>query len=115
MAVMKAVENGVQAKAVIEGFLAEGYHNEHIHLFAHSDKRAEDIADFLNVDAGSTSETIDNTQGFFASVKNFFQPTPEDFATQLQQMGVAAIDHQAAKEALENGQLVIVAHHPPTV
>lgn len=112
---MKIVENSVQAKTVIEGFVAEGYGNEHIHLFAHSDKRAEDIADFLNVDAGSATETLDNTQGFFASIKNFFQPTPEDFATQLQQMGISAIEHQAAKEALGNGQLVIVAYHPPTV
>ena len=40
-------ENGVQAKAIIESFVAEGYSDEHIHLFAHSNKRAEDIADFM--------------------------------------------------------------------
>lgn len=115
MAVMKIVENGVQAKTIIESFVAEGYNNEHIHLFAHSNKRAEDIADFLHVDAGAAAETSNDTKGFFASVKNFFQPEPEDFATQLEQMGIAASEQSAAKEALENGQLVIVAHHPSSV
>ena len=72
MAMMHAVENGVQAKTVIERFVSEGYDRDHIHVFANSNKRAEGIADFLNVDAGATAENSGEETGFFASIKNFF-------------------------------------------
>lgn len=110
---MKSVENGVQAKSVIENFVAEGYSRDHIHLFAHSDRRAEDIAKLLNVDASATGETTDNENtGFFETIKNFFQPTPEDLPTQLNNLGLSSLDQNTAQNDLDAGKLVIVAHHP---
>lgn len=114
VAVVKTVENSVQAKTVIESLLMEGYSKEHIHVFASSNKRAEDIADFFNVDAGATAEAASESQGFFAAIKNFFQPTPEDLTTQLEAIGVGSSEQSRAQDALNHGMLVIVAHHPTT-
>ena len=111
MAVLKTVENGVQAKEVIQTFVQEGYDRDHIHVFAHNEKRANDIADFLNVDSKTFAEG-DQETGFFASIKNFFQGEPDDLTTHLTNLGVAASEHDTAKHALDAGQLVIVAHHP---
>lgn len=114
MAVVKTVENGVQAKSVIETFLTEGYEQNHIHIFAHNEKRANDIAEFLDVDAKTFAEGHQET-GFMATLKNLFQGSPEDLSTQLTNLGVPEFEHDAAKRALDNGQLVIVAHHPERI
>lgn len=112
MTMMNTVENGVQAKTVIERFISEGYDRDHIHVFANSNKRAEGIADFLNVDAGATAETSGEESGFFASIKNFFQTTPEDFDSNLSKLGLSTMEIETAKKELDDGKLVIVAHHP---
>ena len=109
MAVMKSVENGVQAKSVIETFEREGYSREHIHIFAHSEKRAEDLANFFNVDAGASGET---DGGFFESIKNLFRQTNNDVDEQLSSIGLQEHDRTVAKSDLDDGKLVIVAHHP---
>ena len=114
MAVLKSVENGVQAKSVIESFIAEGYVRDHIHVFANSNKRAEDIADFFNVDAGATAETTENDKGVVAAIKNFFQMTPDDLHHQLSNLGVSEQEHATAKDDLEAGKILIIAHHPRT-
>jgi len=112
MATMKAVENGVQAKNVIEGFISEGYHRDHIHVFANSNKRADDIADFFNVDAGATAEISGKESGFLATIKNFFQTTPDDFENNLADLGLTSTEMDLAKKELDTGKLVIIAHHP---
>ncbi|MGN7476549.1 general stress protein [Solibacillus silvestris] len=109
---MKSVENGVQAKSVIETFVSEGYDRDHIHVFANSNKRAEDIANFFNVDAATTAETSGDDKGFFATIKNLFQTTPEDFHDQLTEFGLADHEHTTAKNDLDAGKIVIIAHHP---
>jgi len=112
MAIMKSVENGVQAKSVIESFITEGYDRDHIHVFDNSNKRAEDNADFFNVDASKTPGTTENDKGFFSSIKNFFQGTPEDLHHQLAVIGVGEDEQATAKNDLNAGKVLIVAHHP---
>lgn len=112
MATIQMVENSVQAKSVIEGFISEGYLKDHIHVFANSNKRAEGIANFFDVDAGATAEATSESKGFFDSIKNFFQTTPEDFKNQLSVLGLDASDQSHAKDALDEGKLVIIAHRP---
>ncbi|MER1956224.1 MAG: general stress protein [Solibacillus sp.] len=112
MATMNAVENGVQAKTMIERFVSEGYDRDHIHVFANSNKRAEGIADFLNVDAGAAAETSGEETGFFASIKNFFQTTPDDFNSNLSKLGLSTLEIETAKKELDAGKLIIIAHHP---
>ncbi|MEK4629332.1 MAG: general stress protein [Solibacillus sp.] len=112
MVMMKSVENGVQAQNAIENFISEGYDRDHIHVFANSNKRAEDIAEFYNVDAGSTAETSGENKGFIESIKNFFQTTPEDFHNHLTKLGLSDTDQITAKNDLDSGKVVIVAHHP---
>ncbi|AWE06869.1 Heat induced stress protein YflT [Lysinibacillus sp. 2017] len=109
---MHTVENSVQAKSVIENFISEGYIKDHIHVFANSNKRAEGIANFFDVDAGATAETSNESKGFFESIKNFFQPSPEDFVNQLSVLGLDASEQSLAKNALDEGKLVIIAHRP---
>lgn len=106
---MKSVENGVQAKSVIETFEREGYSREHIHIFAHSDKRAEDLADFFNVDAGASGES---DGGFFESIKNLFRSTNNDLDEQLSGIGLTEHDRGVVRSDLDAGRLVIIAHHP---
>lgn len=115
MAILNSVENGVQAKSVIESLILEGYDRDHIHVFANSNKRAEDIADFFNVDAGTTADTSNQDKGFFAMIKNMFQTTPEDFHNQLSNFGLADHEHMTAKNDLDAGKVVIIAHHPTTL
>lgn len=112
MAVLKSVENGVQAKAVIEAFIKEGYDKDHIHVFANSNKRAEDIAKFFDVDSGKSPTTDDETTGFFSSIKNLFQTTPDDFLNNLGEIGATETDKEIAQKDLNDGKLVIFAHHP---
>ena len=109
MAVMKSVENGVQAKSVIETFEREGYHRNHIHIFAHSDKRAEDLANFFNVDAGASGES---NGGFFESIKNLFKDSSNDLDGQLSGIGLNEHERTIAHNDLNDGKLVIVAHNP---
>ena len=112
MVMMKSVENGVQARTVIEKFISEGYDRDHIHIFANSNQRAEDIAEYYNVDAGATAETSGENKGFIESIKNFFQTTPEDFQHHLTKLGLTDTDQATAKNDLDMGKVVIVAHHP---
>lgn len=109
---MRSVENGVQAQTVIENFISEGYEHDHIHVYANSNKRAENIASYFNVDAGATAETSGESKGFFESIKNFFQTTPEDFHDQLSVIGLTSSEQAMAKDDLNAGKLVIIAHHP---
>ena len=112
MAVYKSVENGLQAKAVIEAFIKEGYDKDHIHVFANSNKRAADIANFFDVDSGKSPTTDDESTGFFSSIKNLFQTTPDDFHNSLAEIGASDADKEVAKNDLNDGKLVIFAHHP---
>ncbi|MER2190238.1 MAG: hypothetical protein ABS951_04700 [Solibacillus sp.] len=38
--------------------------------------------------------------GFLASLKNLFQPTPENFTTQLEQMGIGNAEQHTAKKGV---------------
>lgn len=111
VAVMKAVDNSVQAKSVIDNFEAQGYYREHIHVFAYSSKRAEDIAHILHVDAVAPNDSDDHG-GLLATIQSFFEASSDDLYSQLSGIGLSEHDQALAKDELEQGKLVVVAHHP---
>lgn len=105
MTVTKVVENGVQAKAAIEELETQGYHRDHIYIFAHYAKRSEDIAKELGAETVGMKE-----EGLMNTIKNLFSSQGDELRTKLQAVGLSAEQADLAEKELDQGRLVIVAH-----
>lgn len=106
MAITQYVENGVQAKTAIEQLEAQGYSRDHIHLFAHFKKRADDLADELDLGKVGISEL-----GLGQTFKNFFNSSDDKIHSKLEALGLTDVDIEEAMRELDNGKLLLVAHH----
>ena len=106
MAITQYIENGVQAKAAIEELEAQGYSRDHIHLFAHFEKRADDLADELDLGTVGLGEL-----GLGQTFKNFFKSSGEKLHSKLEALGLTKEDTAKAMRELEAGKLLLVAHH----
>lgn len=106
MAITQFVENGVQAKAAIEQLEAQGYSRDHIHLFAHYEKRADDLANELNLGEVGMSEL-----GLGQTFKNFFNSSGDELHSKLEALGLTDVDIAEATRELDTGKLLLVAHH----
>ncbi|MER2260953.1 MAG: general stress protein [Psychrobacillus sp.] len=107
MTVKLTVENAVQAKQEIERLETQGYHKDHIHIFAHSKDRADDINDALD-----TSDVGMKEMGFLQSMKNMFTSRGDELRAKMSGAGLSTQEAEAAEKELDEGKLVIVAHDP---
>ncbi len=95
------VENALQAKKEIEKLESQGYHEDHIYLFAHDPKRQHDIADAL--------DTEDPDAGFINKLKNFTSSRGDQLRSEMQSVGLTEQEADQYEEVLDTGKLVIVA------
>lgn len=105
MTVKLTVENALQAKTEIEKLEAQGYSNEHIHVFAHFKERADDINEALD-----TSDVGMKEQGFLESMKNLFTSRGDELRSKMEATGLSKEEAATAEAELDKGKLVIVAH-----
>ncbi len=101
MIVKLTVENALQAKKEIEKLESQGYHEDHIYLFAHDPKRQHDIADAL--------DTEDPDAGFINKLKNFTSSRGDQLRSEMQSVGLTEQEADQYEEVLDTGKLVIVA------
>jgi hypothetical protein len=101
---VKIVENGVEAKKVIEEFISQGYSKDDVYLLAHDKKRSEDLTDATDTSGIGVPE-----QGVFDSVANVFRTRGDELRSKLESLGLSHIEAQQYEKELDEGRVVVVA------
>lgn len=104
MAVVKIVENGVQAREGIQLFMAQGYTTEEIYLLAHDEKRTDDLTEALG-----TSEVGLEEQGIFGSLANVFRSRGNELRAKLESLGLTEAEADEYEKELDLGKVILVA------
>lgn len=104
MSVKLTVENAIQAKEEIERLETQGYTRDDIYIFAHYDKRSEDITDALQTEKVGMKE-----QGFIDSMKNLFSSRGDELRNKMEAVGMTKEEAANAEEELDEGKLIIYA------
>ncbi|WP_409368481.1 general stress protein [Lysinibacillus sp. 38-6] len=105
MTVKLTVENVVQAKQEVEKLEAQGYLRDNIYIFAHSEKREDDINEALGTEEAGISE-----QGFLTSMKNLVNSRGDELRNKLASVGLSKDEAAQFEEVLDTGKLVLVAN-----
>ena len=105
MAVTRIVENGVQAKEIIDGLVTEGYTRDEIYIFAHYEKRSEDITKELHTESVGLKE-----QGMMEAIKNIFTSRGDELRSKMQSVGLTEQEAADAERELDKGRLVVIGH-----
>lgn len=104
MAVVKIVENGVQAKEGMELFMTQGFNNHEIFLLAHDKNRTEDLIEKLGA-----SEIGLEEQGFLDSVANVFRSRGDELRSKLESLGLTAAEAEHYEKELDYGKVLLIA------
>nr|WP_263324203.1 general stress protein [Neobacillus sp. Marseille-Q6967] len=104
MAVVRIVENGVQAREGIELLMTQGYTTEEIYLLAHDKKRTEDLTHNLG-----TSEIGLDEQGLLGSIANVFRSRGDELRAKLESLGLTAEEADRYEQQLDLGKVIVVA------
>jgi hypothetical protein len=79
---VRVVENGVQAKEVIEQFLNLGYTKDELYLLAHDKNRSKDLTKALETNDLGVSE-----QGAFDLMANVFRSRGDELRSKIHSLG----------------------------
>ncbi|MFC3886360.1 general stress protein [Bacillus songklensis] len=101
---VKVVENGVQAKEVIEDFVRQGFTHDDIYLFAHDKDRSTDLTDALDANNVGMAE-----QGFFDKLSNVFRSRGDELRSKMQSVGLSEPEAEKYEVELDRGRVLIVA------
>ncbi|NHM30150.1 general stress protein [Neobacillus terrae] len=101
---VEVVENGVHALEKIQSLQAAGYQKDDIHLFAHYEKREEDLTKELQ-----TAEMGIGDQGLMNSIGNMFKKRGDELRSQFEALGLSQQEADTYEKELDNGRLVLVA------
>ncbi len=104
MTIKKTVENVVQAKEAVEKLVADGYAHDDIYIFAHDEKRGEDITEGLDTEKVGITE-----EGVLNKLKNLFSSRGDELRSQMQGAGLTESEADTAEAELDEGKLVIIA------
>jgi Heat induced stress protein YflT len=104
MAVVKIVENGVQAREGIELFMRQGYTTEEIYLLAHDQNRTDNLTDALG-----TSEVGLEEQGIFGSIANVFRSRGNELRSKMESLGLTEAEADDYEKELDLGKVILVA------
>ena len=105
MAIKKIVENAVQAKSEIEELTRQGYTHDDIYIFAHDQKRSDDITDALDTEKVGMKE-----QGFLDSMKNMFTSRGDELRSKMEAAGLTKEEAADAERELDHGKLVLIVN-----
>ncbi|MCQ6282615.1 general stress protein [Bacillus sp. EB600] len=101
---VKVVENGVEAKKVIDQFLNQGVSKEDVYVLAHDEDRSEDLTDALGANNIGVQE-----QGFMDTFTNVFRTRGEELRSKLESLGLSNQEAEHLEEELDQGRIVVVA------
>ena len=101
---VKIVENGVEAKKVIEQFISQGYSKDEVYLLAHDKKRSDDLTEAID-----TSEIGLSEQGVMDTVANVFRTRGDELRSKLESLGLSTTEAQQFEKELDRGRVVVVA------
>lgn len=97
------VENGVQALDLISTLKTEGYDRDDVYIFAHFEKRAEDISEAID-----TAEVGLKEQGMLEAVGNMFKSRGDELRSKMESLGLTEQEAQEYEKELDKGRLVVV-------
>jgi hypothetical protein len=100
---VKIVENGVEAKRVIEQSIMQGFKKDDIYLFAYDKNRSEDLADSLDINDVGVAE-----QGVFDSIANVFRTRGDELHSKLESLGLSTAEAEHYEEELDHGRCVVI-------
>ena len=101
---VRVVENGVQAKEVIEQFLNRGYTKDEVYLVAHDKHRSEDLTEAIETNDVGVSE-----QGAFDLIANVFRSRGDELRSKIQSLGLSDVEAQQYERELDEGRVIVVA------
>ncbi|MBM7704121.1 general stress protein [Metabacillus iocasae] len=101
---VKVVENGVQAKEVVEQFARSGFTMKEIYLLAHDKTRSEDLEKAINVNNIGVSE-----QGLFDSMSNIFRSRGDELRSKMTSLGLSQPEAEQYEEQLDRGKVIVIA------
>lgn len=104
MNTIKVVENGVQAKRVMEELVRQGYTKDDIYLLAHDKDRSEDLTEALDLKEIGVFE-----QGMLDSIANVFRTRGEELRSKLQSLGLSEEEAALYEKDMDLGKVVVVA------
>lgn len=104
MNTVKVVENGVEAKKVIEQFNLQGFTKDDIYLLAHNENRSEDLTDSLDVQDVGVKE-----EGVLDSVANVFRTRGDELRSKLESLGLSHAEAERYEEEMDHGKVIVIA------
>ena len=101
---VRVVENGIQAKEVIEQFLNRGYTKDEVYLLAHDKNRSKDLTEALETNDVGVSE-----QGAFDLVANVFRSRGDELRSKIHSLGLSDVEAQQYERELDQGRVLVIA------
>ncbi|AZU64543.1 general stress protein [Neobacillus mesonae] len=108
MNTVRVVENGLEAKKVIEQFNLQGFTKDDIYLLAHDETRTEDLTDSLDIQDVGVKE-----EGFLDSVANVFRTRGDELRSKMESLGLSHAEAERFEEELDQGRVVVIASTQP--
>ncbi|HLU21805.1 general stress protein [Lederbergia graminis] len=105
MNTVQICENGLEATRVIDELLSQGYIHDNIYIFAHGERRSNDLTDATNTASVGLEE-----QGFFDAVQNVFRTRGDELRAKFEAVGLTAEEAERYESVLDTGKLVVVAN-----
>lgn len=101
---VKIVENGVQAKMIIEQFISQGYKKDDVYLLAHDTDCTEHLSEAMDINEIGIGE-----QGVVNSIANIFRSRGDELRSKMEALGLNTLEAQQYEEELDRGRLVVIA------
>jgi hypothetical protein len=98
------VENGVQAKEVIDRLQGEGFLREEVYIFAHDKDTSKDLTDATHSGKVGIKE-----QGVFDSMGNVFKKRGDELRSKMQNLGLTETEAKQYEEDLDKFKVVVIA------
>lgn len=102
--IVQVVENGVEAKKLIDRLITQGFTKDDVYLLAHDRDRSEHLTDALDINDVGVNE-----QGFFDSIANVFRSRGDELRSKLQSLGLTIAEAENYEEEMDHGRCVVVA------
>lgn len=108
MNTVQVVENGVEAKKVIDQYNIQGFTKDEIYLLAHDKIRSKDLTDALDIqDIGIKEE------GVFESIANVFRTRGDELRSKMVSLGLSQAEAERCEEEMDHGRVVVIASTQP--
>ncbi|MGE7215319.1 general stress protein [Priestia koreensis] len=101
---VKVVENGVQAKEIVETLIRNGFTTDEIYLLAHDKNRSKDLADAIDTNNIGLKE-----QGVGSALANVFRSRGDELRSKMTSLGLSQPEAERYEEELDRGKVIVIA------